>query len=104
MAGISEASPAEERRQRIRAAAQLWQGADSERQAASEMEIKCLKMRVTSWLFYARFEKGERDLSSASAHRASGPAAWEIQLSSRLFSLLPPTHPACENLRDLDSM
>ena len=34
----------------------------------------------------------------------TGPAAWEIQLSSRLFSLLPPTHPACENLRDLDSM
>ena len=50
------------------------------------------------------FRKGERDLGSASAHRASGPAAWEIQLSSRLFSLLPPTHPACENLRDLDSM
>ena len=34
----------------------------------------------------------------------TGPAAWEIQLSSRLFSLLPPTHPACENLGDLDSM
>ena len=94
MAGISEASPAEERRQRIRAAAQLWQGADSERQAASEMEIKCLKMRVTSCLFYALFRKGERDLGSASAHRASGPAAWEIQLSSRLFSLFA-SHPPC---------
>ena len=30
---------------RSSSAALLWQGADSERQAASEMEIKCLTMR-----------------------------------------------------------
>ena len=50
------------------------------------MEIKCLKMRPELSLLRS-FRKGERDLGSASAHRASGPAAWEVQLSSRLFSL-----------------
>ena len=49
---------------------QLWQRADSERQAASEMEIKCLKMRPELSLLRS-LRKEERDSRRHSAHRAT---------------------------------
>ena len=84
MAGISEASPAEERRQRIRAAAQLWQGADMERQAASEMEIKCTLERRPELPSLGSFvcEKGAR--SRTGSPRAASTRSCGVESSALL--------------------
>ena len=56
---------------------------------------KCLRMRVAGCLFYALFER--ESVIRGGIQRIgqqTGPAAWEIQLSSRLFSLFA-SHPPC---------
>ena len=73
---------------------QLWQRADSERQAASEMEIKCLKMRPELSLLRSFLRKEERDSRRHSAHRATDRSCGvgnSALLASIFFVCLPPT-------------